>query len=82
MTSFHDCKKYKTFCLILITLFKDQKPTTILFGGDGTLSSARKTSDDYGKVKPSPFLKKFFRRSQPSTSEREPKKAEINPIMA
>ena len=47
--------------------FKDQKLTIMLFGGDGTLCFARETSRDYEKEKPSPFLKKFLRQSQPST---------------
>ena len=44
----------------------------MLFGGDGTHCFASKTSRDYEK--PSPFLKKFLRQSQSSTSEPEPKK--------
>ena len=54
----------------------DQKPTIILFGGDGTHCFARKTSHDYEKEKQFPFLEKLFRHSQPSTSEPEPKKVE------
>ena len=53
----------------------------MLFGGDGTHSFARKTSRDYEKEKPSPFLKKLLRQSDPSTSEPEPKKAEVIPFM-
>ena len=60
-------------------VFKDQKPTIMLFGGDGTHCFARKTSRDYER--PSPFLKKFLRQSQPSTSEREPKKDKSSPNM-
>ena len=45
----------------------------MLFGGDGTHCFARKTSRDYEKEKPSPFLKKFLRQSQPSRTEPEPK---------
>ena len=41
----------------------------------------KKTSRDYEKEKPSPFLKKFLRQSQPSTSESEPKKVEMSPNM-
>ena len=62
--------------------FKDQKPTIMLFGRDGTHCFARKTSCDYEKEKPSPFLRKFIRHSDPSTSESEPKKAEVIPFMA
>ena len=78
-TSFYDCKKCKACCLVLNNPFKDQKPTIMLFGGDGTHCFARKTSSDYEK--PSPFLKKFLRQSQPSTSEREPKKGNSGPNM-
>ena len=45
----------------------------MLFGGDGTHCSARKTSHDYEKKKLSPFLQKFLRQSQPSKSEPETK---------
>ena len=74
-TSFYDCKKCKACCHVLNIPFKDQKPTIMLFGGDGTHCFAKKTSRDYEKEQPSPFLKKFLRQSQPSTSEPEPKKA-------
>ena len=80
-TSFYDCKKCKACCHNLNIPFKDQKPTIILFGGDGTHCFARKTSRDYEKGKPSPFLKNFLRQSQPSTSEREPKKDKSSPNM-
>ena len=55
--------------------FKDQKPTIMFFGSDGTQCFARKTSRDYEKEKSSSFLKKFLRQSQPNTSEPEPKKS-------
>ena len=61
--------------------FKDQKPTIMLIGGDGTQCFARKTSRDYEKEKPSPFLMKFLRHSQPRTSEPEPKKVKMSPNM-
>ena len=35
-TSFYDCKKCKACCHVLNIPFKDQKPTIILFGSDGT----------------------------------------------
>ena len=54
----------------------------MLFGGVGTHCFARKSSRDYEKEKPSTFLKKFLRQSQTSTTEPEPKKAEIIPFMA
>ena len=60
---------------------KDQKRTIMLFGGDGTHCFARKMNRDYGKRKPSPFLKKFLRQSQPSSSEPEPKNVEVIPFM-
>ena len=80
-TSFYDCKKYKVGCHVLNIPFRDQKPTIMLFGGDGTHCFARKTSRDYKKGKPSPFLKKFLRQLQPSTSEPEPKKDKSSPNM-
>ena len=61
--------------------FKDQKPTILLFGGDGTHCFARKASRDYEKGKPSPFLKKFLRQSESSTSEPEPNKVKKSPNM-
>ena len=80
-TSFYDCKKCKACCHVLNIPFRDQKPSIMLFGGDGTHCFARKTSRDYEKEKPSPFLKKIFRRSQSSTSELEPKKDKSSPKM-
>ena len=53
----------------------------MLFGGHGTHCFARKTSRDYGKGKPFPFLKIFLRQSQPGTSEPEPKKVKMCPNM-
>ena len=77
-TSFYDGKKSKACCHVLNIPLKVQKPTIMLFGGDGTHCFARKESSrDYER--PSPFLKKFLRESQPSTSEREPKKDKSNP---
>ena len=73
-TSFYDCTKWKACCHILNIPFKDQKPTIMLFGGFIVY-----TSRDYEK--PSPFLKKFLRQSQPSTSEPEPKKFKTSPNM-
>ena len=81
MSSFYECKKRKACFHVLNIPFKDQKPTIMLFGGDGTDSFARKTSRDYEKEKSSPFLKKFLRQSQPSTSEPEPNKVEKSPNM-
>ena len=73
-TSFYDCKKCKACCNVLNIPFKEQEPTVMLFGGGGTHCFARKTSRDYEKGKPFPFLKKFIHQSQPSTSELEPKR--------
>ena len=80
MTNFYDCEKCKACCNVLNIPFKDQKPTIMLFGGDGTHCFARKTSHDYEKEKPSPFLK-FLRQSQSSTSEPEPNKVKMSPNM-
>ena len=68
-------KKCKACCHVLNIPFKDQKPTIMLFAGDGTNCFARKTSRDYEKA--SPFLKKFLRQSQSSA----PKKVGISPNM-
>ena len=78
-TSFYDCKECKACCHVLNIPFKEEKPTIMLFGGDGTHCSARKTSRDYEIT--SPFSKNFLRPSQPSTSEREPKKDQSSPNM-
>ena len=59
-TSFYDCKKCKACCNVLSIPFRDQKPTIMLFGGDGTHCFARKTSRDYEKRKPSPFFEEIF----------------------
>ena len=77
--SFYECKNCKACCNVLNNPFRDEKPTIMLFGGDGTHCFARKTSRDYEK--PSPFLKKFLRQSQTSTSECEPKKEKSSPNM-
>ena len=78
-TSFYDCKKCKACCNVLNFPFKDQKPTILLFGGDGTHCFAKTSSRDYERR--SPFLKKFLRQSQTSTSEPEPKKDKSSPNM-
>ena len=41
-TSFYDCKKCKACCHVLNIPFKDQKPTIMFFGGDGTHCFAKK----------------------------------------
>ena len=55
--------------------FKDQKPTIMMFGGDGTHCFAKKDESRLRKEKPSPFL----RQSQSSTSALEPKKVKMSP---
>ena len=80
-TNFYDCKKCKDCCHSLNIPFKDQKPTIMLFGCDGTHIFARKTSRDYEKEKPSAFLKKVLRQSQPSTYEPKPNNSKICPNM-
>ena len=75
-----NCKKWKTCCHVLNIPFKDQKPTLMLLGGDGTHCFARKTSRDYENEKPSPLLKLLL-QSQSSTSEPEPKKVQKSPNM-
>ena len=77
-TSLYKCK---ACCNVLTIHVKNQKPTIMLFGGDGPHCFARKTSRDYEKAKPSPFLKESLRQSQPSTSEPEPKNVEMSPNM-
>ena len=69
--SFYDCKKWKTFCHVLNFLFKDQKPTITLLGGDGTHCFATGTSRDYKKEKPSPFLKKILSQSQSPAAKKD-----------
>ena len=56
---FYDCKNWKACCHILKVLFKDQKPTIILFGGDDTLCFARKTSRHYKKRKTFSFFEEI-----------------------
>ena len=79
--SFYDCKKCKACCHVLNIPCRDPKPTIMLFGGDGTHCFARKTVRDYDKERPSPILKKYLRQSDPSTSELEPKKAQVFPFI-
>ena len=45
-TNFYDCKKCKACCNVLNTPLKDQKPTLMLYGDDGTHCFTRKTSRD------------------------------------
>ena len=48
-SSFNDCKKCKACSHLLNIPLKDQKPTILMFGGDGTHCVARKASRDYEK---------------------------------
>ena len=70
-TSFYVCKK--ACCHVLNFAFKDQKPTIMLSGGDGTHCFAKKTSRDY-KKEAFPLWRKFLRQLQPCTSNFEPEK--------
>ena len=74
-------KKSKACCNVLNIPIKDQKPTIMLFRGDGTQCFAKRTSRNYEKEKPFPFLKIFLRQSQPRTSEPESKKVKMSPKM-
>ena len=72
-TRFYDCKKCKTCCHVLNIPSKDQKPTIMLFGGDGTRCFAKKTSRDYKKGKSTPFLKKFsvnYNQAHPNLNQK------------
>ena len=75
-------RKCNACCHVLNIPFKDQKPTILLFSGDGTHGFARQTSRDYEREKSSPVLKRLLRQSQPSTSKPETKKVEVIPHMA
>ena len=70
-------KKCKTSFHVAIIPFMERKPILTLFGGDGTYCFSKKSSRDYDKEKPSPFLKEFLRQSQFTATEREPKMDEI-----
>ena len=61
-TSFYDCKKGKTSCYAFNIPFEDQRPTIMLFGGAGKHCFARKTSRDYEKEEPSPYLRTLLRQ--------------------
>ena len=64
MSSFYECKKCKACYHVWNITFKDQKPTNMLFAGDGTHCFAKKASRRYNKQKPSPF---FEENSPPIT---------------
>ena len=65
-TSFYDCKKCKACCHVLNIPFKDQKPTNIFFGGDGTHClhelrlRKRKAISNFGRISP-PITTKHIR---------------------
>ena len=54
----YECQQCKASYHILNILFRDQKPTILLFSGDGTCRFARMTSRDYEK-KPISFFGEF-----------------------
>ena len=66
--------------LVFNTPLKDQKPTILFFGKDGTNYFVKKTIRHYKKEQPSGFLKKFLRQSQSATPERVTKEAKNLPI--
>ena len=70
MTSFYDCKKCKACCHVLNIPFKDQKPTIMLFGGDGTHCFAKK--DDW-RLRERKTISIFEEISPPITSTRTKK---------
>ena len=72
--SLYDCRKSQACCHLLNIAFKNQKPTNMLFHGDGTHFFARKTSRNCEKEKSITFLKNFLRQSHSSTPEPEPKR--------
>ena len=59
-TRFYDFEKCKACCNVLDILFKDQKPTIMLFRGDGTHCFAKKTSRDYEKDNHLHFWRNFW----------------------
>ena len=54
-SKFYDCKKSKACSHVLKIPKNDQKPTIILFSGDGTHCFGRKTGHNYEKEQPSLF---------------------------
>ena len=76
-SSFNQYKKCKACRHVSNNPFKDQEPTILLFGSDGTHFFPRKTSGDYDKERPSTNLNSFISQSQTKTAEPEPKMAKI-----
>ena len=70
-SSFYDCKNCKASCHVLNFPCKKQKPTLILFSGDGLCCFAKKTSGDYGKA--SLLLENLLHQLQSTATEPEPK---------
>ena len=60
----YEGQQSRACCYVLNVPFKHQKPTIMLFGGDGTHCFPRKMSRDCKKEESSPILMKFFRQSQ------------------
>ena len=75
-TSFYDYKKCKACCNVL-NIFLGSKIRQLCCLA--VTVHIVYTSRDYEK--PSPFLKKFLRQSQPSTYEPETKKLKVSPNM-
>ena len=82
ISSSYKCKKSKASCHVIDIPVKEQKPTRTVFGKDGTHCFAKKTTRDYEKEKPSPFLKNIFRQTQSTTTKPEPEKEKITKYMA
>ena len=73
-------KSAKPAATFWILLFKDQNPTIMFIGGDGTHCFARKTSRDYEKEKPSPFWRNFFadhNQAHPSLNQKMSNRVQI-----
>ena len=86
--SSYKCNLCKACCHVLDIPFKDQKPTLLLFGGDGTYCFRKKSKLDYQKEKLSPLMRQYIRQSKLSTTktneinnEPAPKKAKMSPNM-
>ena len=77
-TKFYDCKKCKASCHVVIFPFKEKNQQLCCLAGTvHIVLQERRVATT--KKKPSPFLKKFLRQSQLSTSELEPKKDKSSP---
>ena len=77
-TTVKSAKPAATFCIFLLRI-KNQQLCCLAVMEHIALQERRVAIQE--KEKPSPFLKKFLRQSQPSTSEPEPRKDKSRPIM-